>query len=1245
MRWTTLALACALLAACDLGVHDIVDTGETPGGPSDGCSGACHGQGDSVAPPRDTSGRSDLASIGVGAHKAHLQASDWHQRFACETCHKVPTQVGELGHMFSLGADGATVRDPLPAELTMSGLGTSAQWDHASATCTNSYCHGDTLHQVDPATSMIVMGAGGTNTKPVWNVVDGTQSACGTCHGNPPPAPHPQNSDCGLCHQSMNPGDFAAGKFSYAELHINGKVEVTSTQACDSCHGSAGQSAPPRDAHGNTATSAPGVGAHAQHLVGSSSWHAKIECNECHLVPGSTTDQTHLDTRNEVYLDPTTSIPGAPTGTGGRLQIAGATYNAATMTCTSTFCHGGGQSPLLGGSKTSPLWTKVDGTQVTCGSCHGTPPPSPHPQGGNIHDCGSCHPTMPTAQNVVASSTSATITISLPAQHVDGDVQVVNDRPCNDCHGNKTATPVAGDNKVNAPPLDTTGGSSTTLRTVGAHQPHLGTSTWRAPIACAACHRVPATMQSIGHIDTPTPAELTFGTIAGATASWNGSTCSNVYCHGATLKNTNGSAAGGTATKPVWTVVDGSQSQCGSCHGEPPPPPHINDPDCGKCHGPTMTEGQPGVITNPLTHIDGALNVNTDRPCNSCHGSAGTPASNSAPLNAPPKDNAGNTATNTRGVGAHQAHLAPATPIGKLVVCADCHVVPSAVGSVGHVDTPLPADLTFSARAGTAPTWNGAQCGNTYCHGATLTQPNGSGAGGTATSPSWTKVDGTQKACTSCHGNPPPLPHLQRSDCQTCHLDMSSPTTFADVTKHIDGNLDVNSNQACNACHGDHGTPTTVVTDPKNAPPFDSAGTGNATTLRAIGAHQKHLVPTGTAWRAAITCDQCHRVPTSVGSVGHIDTALPAELTFTGGAAGTTWNGSTCSSYCHGTTLPNAGGAVPNPLWTKVDGTQAQCNSCHGDPPTNAPHNGSTNCGPTCHPNATNNTINPAMAAMHINGTVDVTAGANHPTGYEMVTMHGYEVDKTGTSSCATAGCHGVTLTGGTTGGPSCATVNGCHDKVGGGFTWQTQCTFCHGDITVPSGNGAPPQGVLGGTAATDKTVGAHQSHLAATAMHGAWDCIMCHTKPSNATTPGHIDGTGGVVQAEVKYSTLNPSGTFNATTATCASLYCHGNGRTSAGTAVWTTTTKLTCTSCHASPAPGASANGMSGEHDKHIRDKKYKCVTCHATVVDATPTIIAPALHVNGAKDIKMSQGTYNPANKACSGLGNGCHGTKTW
>ena len=49
-------------------------------------------------------------------------------------------------------------------------------------------------------------------------------------------------------------------------------------------------------------------------------------------------------------------------------------WNPATGTCASTYCHG---STQLGGAHKVPVWTQVDGTQKTCGSCHGDPPPAP----------------------------------------------------------------------------------------------------------------------------------------------------------------------------------------------------------------------------------------------------------------------------------------------------------------------------------------------------------------------------------------------------------------------------------------------------------------------------------------------------------------------------------------------------------------------------------------------------------------------------------------------------------------------------------------------------------------------------------------------------------------------------------------------------------------------------------------------------------------------------------------------------
>ncbi|HQR31000.1 MAG TPA: CxxxxCH/CxxCH domain-containing protein, partial [Anaeromyxobacteraceae bacterium] len=60
----------------------------------------------------------------------------------------------------------------------------------------------------------------------------------------------------------------------------------------------------------------------------------------------------------------------------------------------------------------------------------------------------------------------------------------------------------------------------------------------RRAVACEECHTLPTTTaHANGKVD------LAFGTLAttgGASPAWNGTTCSNVYCHG--------SFAGGNAS-------------------------------------------------------------------------------------------------------------------------------------------------------------------------------------------------------------------------------------------------------------------------------------------------------------------------------------------------------------------------------------------------------------------------------------------------------------------------------------------------------------------------------------------------------------------------------------------------------------------------------------------------------------------------------------------------------------------------
>jgi hypothetical protein len=66
--------------------------------------------------------------------------------------------------------------------------------------------------------------SGGSNTAPSWTTVDGTQAACGACHGLPPPRPHPKaelNPVCNACHKNIASDNTT---FLRPELHVDGIV-------------------------------------------------------------------------------------------------------------------------------------------------------------------------------------------------------------------------------------------------------------------------------------------------------------------------------------------------------------------------------------------------------------------------------------------------------------------------------------------------------------------------------------------------------------------------------------------------------------------------------------------------------------------------------------------------------------------------------------------------------------------------------------------------------------------------------------------------------------------------------------------------------------------------------------------------------------------------------------------------------------------------------------------------------------
>ncbi|MGI5863909.1 MAG: CxxxxCH/CxxCH domain c-type cytochrome [Myxococcales bacterium] len=495
---------------------------------------ACHGSEASPAPPVAVDGAVGTWETGVGAHQVHLSDGLVRKAISCSECHKVPRSSAISEHIGGR-----------PAELTWGELatarGSQPRWERESATCSSTYCHGAQL-------------TGGERTSPKWTFTEEPAwrgslqpETCRGCHGAPPPAPHPESSNCASCHRNTVRADgsidLAGGR------HINGTVDVAGQAGCTVCHGS-------------SAGPAPDVGAHLAHLKGGDV-RAAVACDECHLVPQSVEQSGHRDGDGEVELK-----------WGPLASAAGTSPAFESGSCSGVYCHG---ATLPGGSLKAPEWSKTDGTQDACGTCHGAPPPAPHPPGGA---CVSCHPSTVKPDGAIDLA---------GGRHIDGEVDVGT--RCSSCHGGQGNA---------APPFDTHRNESTSVPGVGAHQSHVRDGALRKAVGCSECHPAPSSRDATGHLDGDGRAELVFGELArksGANPSYDGTSCSSTYCHGAML-------SGGTLRDPEWTKVDGTRATCGTCHGAPPPAPHLQNESCATCHSGTVNAD--GTI-----NVDGGLHMRT----------------------------------------------------------------------------------------------------------------------------------------------------------------------------------------------------------------------------------------------------------------------------------------------------------------------------------------------------------------------------------------------------------------------------------------------------------------------------------------------------------------------------------------------------------------------------------------------------------------------------------------------------------
>lgn len=331
------------------------------------------------------------------------------------------------------------------------------------------------------------------------------------------------------------------------------------------------------------------------------------------------------------------------------------------------------------------------------------------------------------------------------------------------------------------------------------------------------------------------------------------------------------------------------------------------------------------LAVTALTGCDARPIADATPPCLRCHGSDG--------LSAPPRSVRGLVETTDRPVGAHRRHLGDG-PIRAAVACEECHVVPARIE--GHFADGA-ATITWSgalARAqGANPAWDPASetCSGVYCHGATL-------AGGTAKAPVWTRVDGTQRTCESCHGFPPPS-HASFRDallCHRCHSQTVRPDYTIDVAggQHVDGTLDLSLEGACNFCHD--APPDTFAHRAHVNPALPSTvAYGSLATLEDVS-------PSGGT-RYEFGCGQCHPLDpadhfSDAGGDGLPDVVLSPAGAFDRLKArndpAAAWD--PVARTCSGVTCHSSGQEAPafvvSPPWDGPPGSLG-CGGCHGNPP------------------------------------------------------------------------------------------------------------------------------------------------------------------------------------------------------------------------------------------------------------------------------------------------------------------------
>jgi len=242
----------------------------------------------------------------------------------------------------------------------------------SKVSCSSTGCHGSYPHPENFAFST----TGEFHKDFIQDVIKWDISKCQTCHGTDykggesPNETIARQKDCTKCHE-----------------------QPEGPEACNTCHGSVKNAAPPQDLTDSELTTDLGVGAHQAHFDSTWTTAYNLDCNTCHIQPAIFNIEGHIND-GTTHAELTFGLVASDSGT------VNPSWDRESATCSNVYCHGSFKFDKatsenawiyigddISGKNPAMIWNSVGSGQADCGTCHGLPP------AGHLQNaaCESCH--------------------------------------------------------------------------------------------------------------------------------------------------------------------------------------------------------------------------------------------------------------------------------------------------------------------------------------------------------------------------------------------------------------------------------------------------------------------------------------------------------------------------------------------------------------------------------------------------------------------------------------------------------------------------------------------------------------------------------------------------------------------------------------------------------------------------------------------------------------------------------------